>query len=233
MTLVWLPSCLVKLYMGFGKYSNSCLTHERRVMDGDVATPGIIAELLSLFPLPIIKLPVLTNICSIRIISNQTISRRCDCLENNQTHDNHTRKLSRVKLLDLIMGKFHHKARMQSIHQEGKKEGKKEKGFLLHTEIRRPFRLIGGSWEKKKQSIDEEEKKKKLGGKDIKKCQSPEDKFLKTPPSLAPSSLELWEFFVSGRNLIGFDRGQNLFHLYRSTTNTIDSLTSRENYTSN
>lgn len=105
MTLVWLPSCLVKLYMGFGKYSNSCLTHERRVMDGDVATPGIIAELLSLFPLPIIELPILTN------ISNQTISRRGDCLENNQTHDNHTRKLSRVKWLDLIMGKFHHGAR--------------------------------------------------------------------------------------------------------------------------
>jgi hypothetical protein len=117
------------------------------------------------------------------------------------------------------MGKFDHEARRRS-------RGEGRKGFLLHTEIRRPFQ----TWKMKKQSIDEEGKKrrrKKLGGKDIKKCQSPEDKFLETPPSLAPSSLELGEFFVSGKILINFDREKS-FSFTSALQSRLILLTSRE-----
>ena len=116
----------------------------------------------------------------------------------------------------------------------------RRKGFFLHTEIRRrPFQSCWGSWEKKKETKYSRERKKKLGGKDIKKSvRAPRRKVFsipETPPSLAPSSLELWglclwekphRLFPKPRHIIiGFDL---LGEMIRQPNDRFLTISSRE-----
>ena len=100
------------------------------------------------------------------------------------------------------------------------------------------FSLVGGLG-KKKETKYSRERKKKLGGKDIKKSvRAPRRKVFsipETPPSLAPSSLELWglclwekphRLFPKPRHIIiGFDL---LGEMIRQPNDRFLTISSRE-----
>ena len=119
-------------------------------------------------------------------------------------------------------------------------QGNKKKRFLLaYRNPTTTFSVLLGVLGKKKETKYSRERKKKLGGKDIKKSvRAPRRKVFsipETPPSLAPSSLELWglclwekphRLFPKPRHIIiGFDL---LGEMIRQPNDRFLTISSRE-----